>query len=64
MGQFRFDKVRSWIKDLMDAQGAVHSLYALLLKEPSLIKLDRRRSRLLQRFDLAGEIDHRGVRYS
>ncbi len=36
MGQFRFDKVRSWVKDLMDAQGAVHSLYALLLKEPAL----------------------------
>ncbi|HVB22599.1 MAG TPA: hypothetical protein VNG51_11680 [Ktedonobacteraceae bacterium] len=36
MGQFRYEKIRGWVKDLMDAQSAAHSLYALLLNESTL----------------------------
>lgn len=36
MAQFSQPEVRSWVKNLHDAQGAVHSLYNLLLKEPEL----------------------------
>lgn len=36
LGQLKNDKVRNWVKDLMDAQDAVHSLYALILNEPAL----------------------------
>jgi pPIWI RE three-gene island domain Z len=36
MAQFSQPETRSWVKHLHDAQGAVHSLYNLLLKEPEL----------------------------
>jgi hypothetical protein len=36
MAQLSLPGVRSWVKNLTDAQGAVHSLYNLLLKETEL----------------------------
>src|SRR6266567_2883176 len=36
LGQFQYEGVRNWVKACKLAEGAVYSLYALLLKEPSL----------------------------
>jgi len=36
LGQFRYEGVKAWAKELSAAQGAVHSIYDLLLNEPAL----------------------------
>lgn len=36
LGQFRYEEVKAWAKELSAAQGAVYSIYDLLLNEPVL----------------------------
>jgi hypothetical protein len=36
LGQFRYEEVKAWAKELAAAQGAVYSIYDLLLNEPVL----------------------------
>lgn len=36
LGQFRYEGVKAWAKELAAAQGAVHSIYDLFLNEPAL----------------------------